>query len=266
VRPAAQIVAWRPGVDGIAEVFHGRFDWHAYPAHTHETWTLLIVDSGGIEFALDRRRHSAGPGEIVLLPPDVSHDGRAATPSGFRKRVVYLEPGMIPSRLIGATVDTPVFQDPPLRRHLHELHLSLGRPGDEFEAASRLALIGDRLRRHLAAGRQARGDGDARLANGLRDLLDSHLRTGISLREAGTLLHAHPAHLVRCFKQAFGLPPHLYLTGRRIDHARRLLIAGDRPAEVAAAVGFYDQAHLTRHFRRHFGTTPARYAAARGAS
>jgi AraC-like DNA-binding protein len=29
---------------------------------------------------------------------------------------------------------------------------------------------------------------------------------------------------------------------------------------VAADVGFHDQAHLTRHFRHHVGTTPARYA------
>jgi transcriptional regulator GlxA family with amidase domain len=32
------------------------------------------------------------------------------------------------------------------------------------------------------------------------------------------------------------------------------------PAAVATAVGFYDQAHLTRHFRRMLATTPAAYA------
>jgi transcriptional regulator GlxA family with amidase domain len=38
---------------------------------------------------------------------------------------------------------------------------------------------------------------------------------------------------------------------------------GQRPAEVVAAAGFYDQAHLTGHFRRVLGTSPARYARAR---
>ena len=72
------------------------------------------------------------------------------------------------------------------------------------------------------------------------------------------MLHAHPTHLVRAFTKAHGLPPHRYLTGRRIDQARRLLLAGRRPVEVAVELGFHDQAHLTRHFVRHVGTTPAR--------
>lgn len=44
---------------------------------------------------------------------------------------------------------------------------------------------------------------------------------------------------------------------------RHLLLAGMRPADVAATAGFSDQAHLTRHFRRMPGTGPARYAGPR---
>jgi AraC-like DNA-binding protein len=55
------------------------------------------------------------------------------------------------------------------------------------------------------------------------------------------------------------LPPHRYLTGRRIEAARNLLLSGTSPAEVATRAGFFDQAHLTRHFRHYLGITPARY-------
>ena len=41
-RPA-DITAWHPAVPGIVEVFHARFVDHAYPLHTHDTWTVLIV-------------------------------------------------------------------------------------------------------------------------------------------------------------------------------------------------------------------------------
>jgi len=47
------------------------------------------------------------------------------------------------------------------------------------------------------------------------------------------------------------------LTGRRVERARALLLDGQRPAEVAAAVGFYDQSHLTRYFKRYLGTAPS---------
>jgi hypothetical protein len=61
---------------------------------------------------------------------------------------------------------------------------------------------------------------------------------------------------------AFGLPPHAYLNGRRVDLARRLLLAGRRPADVASAAGFYDQPHLNRVFRRYLSTSPGRYISA----
>ena len=55
------------------------------------------------------------------------------------------------------------------------------------------------------------------------------------------------------------MPPHTYLTHLRIARAKELLHRGVRASDVAPQVGFYDQAQLTRHFRRLVGTTPARY-------
>ena len=86
----------------------------------------------------------------------------------------------------------------------------------------------------------------------------------MTLDEAARLLHAHPTHLVRAFSGEFGIAPHQYLTARRLDRARRLLLDGLPPGEVAAATGFYDQSHLNRSFKRLVGTTPGRFARQRG--
>ncbi|MFC7470645.1 helix-turn-helix domain-containing protein [Actinomadura keratinilytica] len=101
---------------------------------------------------------------------------------------------------------------------------------------------------------------DPGLAHRLRELLDARLRQGLTLDEAAALLHAHPAHLVRAFSGAFSIAPHQYLTTLRVGRARRLLLDGLPPGEVATAAGFYDQSHLNRHFRKVVGTTPGRYA------
>ena len=89
--------------------------------------------------------------------------------------------------------------------------------------------------------------------------LDERVTDGITLEEAAGTVQAHPAHLVRAFGAAFGIAPHQYLMSRRVERARRLLLDGMRPGEAAAVAGFYDQAHLTRHFRRWVGVTPGRY-------
>lgn len=253
--------AWRPSVPGITEVLHAHFTDHAYPAHTHDTWDLMILDDGSVDFALDRRRHGAtGTSGVLLLPPGVAHDGRTVTESGFRKRNLYLDEFALPQRLVGRAVDMPVVDDGLLRHRIHQLHAALVHPGDRFEAESRFSFIRERLRFHYEGlPRRAPGREANRLAAGLRDLLDSRMQRGVSLREAAAVLHAHPTHLIRCFKQTYGLAPHRYLTGIRIDRARHLLLDGTPPAAVAVMVGFHDQAHLNRHFTRHVGTTPARY-------
>ncbi|WP_422770113.1 helix-turn-helix domain-containing protein [Plantactinospora sp. WMMC1484] len=267
-RPGATITAWRPSVPGIAEVLHAHFTAHAYPAHTHDTWDLMILDGGSVDFALDRHRHGmTGRSTVLLLPPGVTHDGRTVTPAGFRKRVLYLDTTVLPEHLAGSAVDGPILDDEVLRHRVDRLHASLGHPGDAFEAESRLSLIRDRLRAHLDALAPTPPEcGSNRLAGRLRELLDARISAGLSLGEAAAILGAHPSHLIRSFTRAYGLPPHAYLTGRRVDRARRLLLAGERPAGVAVAVGFHDQAHLHRHFVRHVGITPARYARAGGRS
>ncbi|MCA0143376.1 AraC family transcriptional regulator [Blastococcus sp. LR1] len=255
-----EVRAWRPPVPGLAEVFHARFTDHVYPPHTHDTWTLLLVDDGAVRYDLDRHAHRADPAAVTLLPPGVPHDGRSRYPGGFRKRVLYLDPDTLGAERVGAAVDRPAFADRLLRTRIDRLHAALAPHTETLEAESRLAFVLDRLRQHLDRDVvDAPGIRDDALADRLRDLLDARLVEGVSLEHAAAEFGVHPTHLVRAFGRRHGLPPHRYLVGRRIDRARSLLLDGLPPAEVALATGFYDQAHLTRHFRRLLGTTPAAY-------
>ena len=136
----------------------------------------------------------------------------------------------------------------------------LRHPDQALEAESHLAFVAERLRAHLAD--QSDEDDPGRvdeIAERLRDLLEAGEPDAVTLAAAGEILGASPAHLVRCFTRTFGIAPHAYVLGRRIEAARRLLLEGEPIAQVAARVGFCDQSHLTRHFKRHVGTTPGQY-------
>ena len=261
MQPEDTLRAWRPAVPGVSEVLHAHFTSHAYPLHTHDTWTLLVVDAGAVQYDLDRHEHAALRSRVTLLPPHVPHDGRSVTVDGFRKRVVYLDADTLDVRRTGRAVDHPGWEDDPLRREVHLLHAALDHPGDEFEAENRLALVTQRLTAHLDGLPEPALRSDPGLATRLQDLLDANVVEGVSLARAADVLGAHPTHLVRAFRREKGIPPHRYLTGRRLDRARHLLLAGDRPSDVAVEVGFHDQAHLTRHFKRMLGVTPGAYVA-----
>ena len=251
--------AWKPVVAGVHEVFHARFVDYAYPPHVHDAWTVFLVDDGWIRYDLETRHRGAGGEGVFILPPNVVHDGRAGAHGGFRKRVLYLSTDVLDERLIGPAVDRPDIPGPALRQAVHALHRALGHPDDALEAESRLALVGDRLRAHLTATLPGTGSSPQGLAGDLRDLLEERLFERTTLAQAGRDLGASPSHLVRCFTDSFGIAPHRYVTARRIDAARRRLLDGEPIALVAAEVGFYDQAHFSRQFKRHVGTSPGRY-------
>ncbi|HEY6795771.1 MAG TPA: AraC family transcriptional regulator [Kineosporiaceae bacterium] len=256
----AEVHAWRPSLPGVSEVFHAYFAQFSYPMHTHATWTLLLVEGGQIHYDLGRRDHDAATHSLTLLPPHVPHNGSPGRPGGFRKRVLYLEEGELPVDAIGAAVDTPDVVDDVARRMVARTHDVLRVPGSEFEAESRLAIVKERLRRHLTRRERPARPPVPALAQDFRDVLDDRTVSGITLREASAVLHAHPAHLVRSFSLEFGITPHQYLLTRRVDLARRLILTGMSLSEVAAASGFCDQPHLSRSFKRVLGVTPGRYA------
>jgi AraC-like DNA-binding protein len=229
--------------------------------HTHDTWDLMLLDDGVVDFALDRHQHDNGdPDRVILLPPGVPHDGRTVETHGFRKRVLYLDTSVLPADLADAAVDTPIHRDRDLRSQLSALHRVVARPGDEPEAEARLAFVHERLLLRLGRRAPTTGSPTPRVASSLRDLLDASPADSITLAQAGRMLGASPTHLVRAFRRTFGLPPHAYLIGRRIDCARKLLLDGLPIAEAATAAGFYDQAHLSRHFVRYLGIPPGKYA------
>jgi AraC-like DNA-binding protein len=259
--------AWTPALPGVTEVFHATFVDHAYPPHCHDTWTLLLVDSGAVRYDLHRHSWSVEPRDVSLLPPFVGHDGRSARHgAAFRKRVLYVDTATIPETSVGAAVDRPTVDDRALRAGLAGLHDALVAPApDDLEVESRFALVVARVRAALAdpAARVDERE-PAGAAAALRDHLDAHRFERLTLAGVARELGWAPTHLVRSFTGAFGIPPHRYLVSRRLDEARRRLLAGQPAAEVAVAVGFHDQAHLSRHFTTHLATTPGRYQRSTG--
>jgi AraC-like DNA-binding protein len=257
------VEAWVPGIPGIREVFHARMVDYAYPAHCHDTWAILIVDDGAITYDLDHRERFAAGSTVTVLPPGVPHDGGPAPGAeGFRKREFYLDETLLPRALAGAAVDRASLSDGPLRAALSRLHdrLVLDGPDLTLGAEAGISLIAERVAGHLAGLSRAAEPASGPVARRLREFLDSRVRDDVRLAEAAVLLDRSVPHLVRSFTREFGLSPYAYVLGRRIDAARALLLRGAAPAEVAAAVGFYDQAHFTRHFKRHTSVTPAAYA------
>lgn len=246
------------------DLLTARFDKHVYAPHAHDEFTIGVC-VGGSEVIDYRGGHiRTGPGSIVVLAPGEVHTGGPATPTeGYAYRALYADPALLADGTLGGLPHfrEPLVDDPELATAFRLAHAELARWPDPLEAEARLPWLLTALARRHSTARPASDHlpGAHGVALTVRDRLADELLEPPSLAALATDLGLSRYQLLRAFRTTMGMPPYAWLAQYRVTRARTLLDSGLRPAEVAPLVGFADQAHLTRWFRRVLGVTPAAY-------
>jgi AraC-like DNA-binding protein len=256
------------------ELLHAHFVRHVYERHSHDGYAIGVTESGVQAFSCRGTGHASTRGTVMAFNPDEPHDGHAGIPEGFTYRMLYIEPEtarrILEDARDGRPADlpfarAPLIRDRQLARTVWALHEALSSGADSLACE---ALLRDTCL--LFATRHA--DDRPRLSTfrpaavpslqRVRQALHADLAEDITTADLAALAGMSRFHLCRAFARAYGLPPHAYRLQLRLAAAKRLLAAGQPAAEVAAALGFADQSHLTKRFKGAFGITPGRFAAA----
>lgn len=88
----------------------------------------------------------------------------------------------------------------------------------------------------------------------------AHLDSDLSLKELANSVQMSPHYFARLFKETTGITPHQYVIRCRVERAKNLLKEKKLSiAQIATQVGFVDQSHLNRYFKRLVGITPKTY-------
>jgi AraC family transcriptional regulator len=116
------------------------------------------------------------------------------------------------------------------------------------------------IERHSGAKRSETGGLTAWQIARVRAFIDENLHRTIHIMDLSAVARRSPAHFSRSFKLTYGEPPHAYVVKRRLEEACHLMVTGSASmSEIALTVGFSDQSHLCRLFRRAFGQSPSRW-------
>jgi AraC-like DNA-binding protein len=157
------------------------------------------------------------------------------------------------------------FHDPEMAQAILRLHEALESHKTTLERDTRLlTTIARLLQRYGEHQEVARSGNETRAVRLTRDYLQAHACSSISLDTLAAAAGLSPFHLLRVFREQVGVPPHAYQTQQRVQIAHQLLLQGTPPAQAAAATGFVDQSHLTRHFKRLTGVAPGAFQRASG--
>ncbi|MGD1879231.1 MAG: helix-turn-helix domain-containing protein [Kiloniellaceae bacterium] len=247
---------------------------HEFSPHVHDELVIAVTEQGGAEFDSRGVHDVAEGGSTLVFNPGEPHAGRLGRSAHWRYRAFYLDDHALNRLACDLEVhrdSLPGFcvnklSDPAIATVLQGLHAAteadasvLGRQSGLLSAMAEL------YGRYGSPRPRVRPLGEERTRMGrVADYLRAHYAEAITLDRLADVAGMSAFHLARCFKKELGLPPHVYLTQLRLHEAKRLLAQGLGLAETAAAVGFYDQSALSRHFKKIYGVTSGQYARAVG--
>jgi AraC-like DNA-binding protein len=248
----------RSGVQRLA----ARFGGHAYDTHRHETYGVGLTVWGAQSFHYRGALRTSHGGQVMVLHPDEAHDGHATIDAGFAYRMLYVDPAAVSAAIGGNPpfVSEVVADDPVLAGLLREAFADFPR--------SLEPLAVDAVVERLAARLAARSDQPSarrttvahRAVARARDFLAAEAHRTVASEELEKVTGLDRFALSRHFRAAIGTSPHRYQVGRRLARAQKMIAEGMPLSYAAAATGFADQSHLTRHFSARFGLTPGRWA------
>lgn len=250
----------RPAHRAGIELYRAHIVRHAFEPHTHQAFGLGAIERGVERFRYRGGEHLAPPDSLVLMNPDELHTGRAETDGGWRYRMIYIDADVARAFTGGGdwSFDAAVAEDAPRARHVGRLLAALWQCDEALAFDSTLADLFDTLRAHARVGREPVPEAAHRF-DAVFDFMRAHLAERLSLDALAAVAGLSPFHFLRAFKARHHATPQQALMALRLFDAKQRLAAGEAPAQVAAASGLADQAHLTRAFARRYGVTPARY-------
>jgi AraC family transcriptional regulator len=223
--------------------------------HAHAYFCLILRGTYREEYCGQHRL--CGPLMLAFHPPEEIHEEQF---DGEEVRSFNIE--ITPSWLRGVAGAVPL--DQPFASDSGPLMGPAVRMLDEFQrpdASSPLIIEGLTLELLGLCTREVRGVPAApRWLLRVRDLLTERCTDAFALADLAAEVGVHPGHLASAFLRHFGCTVGEYSRRQRVAMARGYLTGSNVPlAEVALLVGFADQSHFTRTFKRQIGLTPAAY-------
>lgn len=214
-------------------------DRAGFPLHNHvSTHTVGLIRRGTVRLKRSGVGELLRAGDLFVIPPYEPHSLEAAAPYEMLNlcidKAVVASPRPAPLRSVRSGLDRLARRGLLSRHEASRLKNALRRlsPGGFFEP--------DPLDR-------------------LRETMESHPDEAFDLDAMARAAHMDKFHLIRKFRQRYGLTPHRFHAQNRVRKAKRTCAGSSSLTQAALASGFYDQSHCIREFRRHLGLTPRQY-------
>lgn len=231
---------------------------NGYDLHSHEEYSVGLIDEGTSLYHLHPTQYAIKTNDLVTIDSNAVHSCNPTT-ADWSYRMVFIEPHYL-STLFGTKPHQLRFSkafhnDSKLTLLFNDLFTSLVQEEPSLVIESQLIQLCEPLWIPKQEGTIIALASIKRI----HELLQDQPQHDYNLQYLSTLAELSPYQLIRQFKKAYGLPPHAFQLDLRIKKAKPLLRQGMSLSQVALELGFADQAHFQRHFKKRLAVTPKSY-------
>lgn len=258
--------------------YYSDLNFQTLPAHTHDYYEFYLFLEGDLDLEISGHARPLYPGDMVLVPPGVSHHALMhSSDRPYRRFVLWVSQEYV-ARLLKESPDYVFLMQRAATSgrcyyHFHEAEFSsiqsrlirlleefhsnrYGRNAAVYLALNDLLLYMNRIiyeREHPVVS----GSGD--LMQEITLFIDEHLTEDLSLDVLANHVCLSKYYIAHYFKDSLGISIHQYITKKRLQSCSEAIAAGSDITRTFDEYGFRDYSSFYRMFRKEYGMSPREF-------
>lgn len=258
--------------------YYSDLNFQTLPAHTHDYYEFYLFLEGDLDLEISGHARPLHPGDMVLVPPGVSHHALMHSSDRPYRRFVLWVSQEYAARLLKESPDYVFLMQRAATSsrcyyHFHEAEFSsiqsrlirlleefhsnrYGRNAAVYLALNDLLLYMNRIiyeREHPVVS----GSGD--LMQEITLFIDEHLTEDLSLDVLADHVCLSKYYIAHYFKDSLGISIHQYITKKRLQSCSEAIAVGSDITRTFDEYGFRDYSSFYRMFRKEYGMSPREY-------
>lgn len=235
--------------------------------------TLSMYLAGGYNTKrTDIRAEKGAPGRFCLMPQGIDSEWQLAETQEFMH--LYFDDSYIKRLALRVfdidprTIDLPELTFAPnlglealfrysmanTNWHANEMQLAIEQATDTILISMLQSMVNKQLRTSIKGGLSPK------TCSLVCDYIHANYQRQIYLAELADLAQLSEFHFCRMFKESLAQTPQEFLTNVRIEQVKKALIhSQEKVTDIALNVGFSNQSHMGRYFKKYVGLTPREF-------
>ncbi|MWV46260.1 helix-turn-helix domain-containing protein [Paenibacillus sp. HJL G12] len=230
-----------------------------YKKHAHKEYAIGVTLRGIQHYHMDGSLQLSHQNGVMLFNPEQVHDGMAHDKSGLDYVMLYIDPQLLLEGIGKKEIvrfSTPIVYDHRLGQQVLSLSQAILGEKDEALCSELFLSLTDNLgQTHLSSDDKK----DSTIIGKAKEMIHANLEHVLKLDEICKELDLSKFQFIRLFKANTGTSPYQYFLNCKVERAKQLIEKNRDIYSAVAAYGFFDLAHLNKHFKSVYGTTALEY-------